>query len=585
MVEKLEKSSDGWLIFFREIAEKLGGACISDAYVNSKTKLRWLCSEGHIWEALPSNVRKGHWCKICGNLRQGRNKASSIESAQRLAHEKKGECISDEYKNSTQKLTWRCANGHEWAASSSAVQQGSWCPICAGKKPPEMAINDLKEIAISRKGQCLSENYAGAKEKLRWQCELGHEWYAIPDSIKRGGWCPDCAGHAKLNLDTMQQVARTKGGDCLSTTYSNVSEKLHWRCAAGHEWLAVAYHVRSGHWCPICSSGNGERVCRDIFEQMFRQPFPKSRPSWLHSSKGRKMELDGYCESLKLAFEYHGHQHYQHVSFFHKGEKSLLQQREADTRKVQLCKDNGVTLVSVPHTIPVLNMPEYAYQALKETRYQAISKLPTEINVADFVLPKAIASMRSMAEKRNGACLSTFYFDNNTKLRWQCANGHEWYATPGSIQQGSWCPKCAGRLNPEDALKQLQELAKSKGGCCLSTGYMNGKEKLLWQCASGHEWEARANNIRGGSWCHECAKKTQGPKRLGLELCQKVAATKGGECLSTEYVNSNSKLSWKCACGHEWNSIPYSVVRLGTWCPKCMSKKRWINRIQKKNEE
>ena len=322
MVRK-HRTSNEWLNFYRDLAVSRGGTCLSDEYVNSKTKLRWVCAAGHAWEAIPENVKAGHWCKVCGNLSQGRKKANSIESARQLAQDKGGECLSTEYINNSTKLTWRCAVGHHWVAAPKDIQQGRWCPICAGKKPPEMALNELGEIARSRNGQCLSDHYVGARVKLRWQCEVGHEWEAIPDSVKRGTWCPHCAGHVKLTLEVMKQVALAKGGECLSTRYSNSNEKLHWRCAAGHKWLAVAYHVRAGHWCPICSAGNSERICRDIFEQMFGLPFPKLRPSWLLGGKGRKMELDGYCESLRLAFEYHGHQHYQPVNFFQQGEKAL----------------------------------------------------------------------------------------------------------------------------------------------------------------------------------------------------------------------------------------------------------------------
>ncbi len=274
------------------------------------------------------------------------------------------------------------------------------------------------------------------------------------------------------------------------------------------------------------------------------------------------MELDGYCESLGLAFEYHGHQHYQSVSFFQHGEKSLEKRKQDDARKARLCSDNGVHLITVPYTTPLQKVPELVYRIARESGVYSLLKMPNEINVADFVLPELIADMQIMAKNRGGDCLSTFYVNNNTKLRWRCAKGHEWDAVPGSIQQGRWCPKCAGKLCPDEAYQQLQEIAASRGGRCLSLGYVDGGEKLRWQCASGHEWDAAPYNIRRGSWCHECAKKTQGPKRLGLELCQETALAKGGKCLSNEYVNSGTKLTWQCAEGHEWNSIPDSVVRL-----------------------
>lgn len=52
--------------YMRKIAQERGGNCISEAYVNSKTKLKWECKDGHQWEAMPLNViNKGSWCPQC----------------------------------------------------------------------------------------------------------------------------------------------------------------------------------------------------------------------------------------------------------------------------------------------------------------------------------------------------------------------------------------------------------------------------------------------------------------------------------------------------------------------------------------
>lgn len=569
------------LKFYKTLAQERGGECLSDKYLNNKTKLRWRCAEGHVWEALSANVKRGHWCKICGNYRQARQKAKSIETARELARAKGGECLSSDYINNHTKLGWRCAEGHEWRAVPASIQGGTWCPICAGKLLPKDALFALRLYAKNLGGECLSEEYQSAKTKLRWRCAKGHEWEAIPDSVRRGTWCPHCAGSMSLTLSDMQETARGKGGECLSDQYVNSDEKLRWRCAEGHEWEAVAYHVRAGHWCPTCAAGNSERICKDIFEQMFGKLFPKVKPHWLPNARGKKMELDGYCEELKIAFEYHGAQHYSHVGFFHRGNKSLEKRKGDDDLKERLCVEHGVHLIVIPYTVPMDEVPEYVYRTAQERGLTVPMKRPDEVKVAEFVLPEKHDAMQQLAEQRGGVCLSTDYVNNNTKLRWRCAEGHEWEAVPGSIQQGSWCPNCAGRLSPDDALCKLREIARAKGGSCLSDQYVEGRIKLHWRCAEGHEWDAAPNNIRGGSWCPVCSNTARGPKKLGLEVCQKAAIAKGGECLSIEYLNTDTKLRWRCAEGHEWDAIPDSVVRLGTWCPRCRGKRTWETRRKK----
>jgi hypothetical protein len=51
--------------------------------------------------------------------------------------------------------------------------------------------------------------------------------------------------------------------------------------------------------------------------------------------------------------------------------------------------------------------------------------------------------MHQIAQERGGSCLSDKYVNNNTKLNWQCAEGHEWSAVPSSIKNGTWCRKCS----------------------------------------------------------------------------------------------------------------------------------------------
>jgi thiol-disulfide isomerase/thioredoxin len=326
-------------------------------------------------------------------------------------------------------------------------------------------------------------------------------------------------------------------------------------------------------------AGNSERICKNILEMMFGKPFLKVKPAWLMNDRGKRMELDGFCEELQIAFEYHGVQHYRYIDHFHRRDKSLEQRQIDDERKQLLCREYGVCLLVIPYTVEVTDVPRLVADFAQANGLFTEVTNPDEVAVAKFVLPERLKAMQALAKENGGRCLSSDYINNNTPLTWECDKGHIWRAVPGSIQQGSWCPKCAGRIKGADALQQLQRLAEAKGGECLAEKYENGSVKLLWRCAEGHEWLAAAQYIRGGSWCHECAKKTQGPKRMGLVVCQAAAAAHGGQCLSDTYSNTDTKMLWKCGdCGHEWKSIPYSVVRLGTWCPKCRGKRSWNTR-------
>ena len=52
-----------------------------------------------------------------------------------------------------------------------------------------------------------------------------------------------------------------------------------------------------------------------------------------------------------------------------------------------------------------------------------------------------------------------------------------------------------------------------------------------------------------------------------------IAKERGGKCLSTEYINSHDKLLWECEYGHTWWAKPYLVKNTNTWCPECNESK------------
>jgi hypothetical protein len=143
----------------------------------------------------------------------------------------------------------------------------------------------------------------------------------------------------------------------------------------------------------------------------------------------------------------------------------------------------------------------------------------------------------------------------------------------GHQETGTWCPLCA---HPSQyTIEDMQKLAATRGGECLSEAYINGTTPLRWSCGRGHVWEASANRILhhgpNGSWCRECVNASH---RLTLEDMRDLARSRGGECLSTEYVNSRTPLRWRCAKGHTWlakpNKVkPYGPLQQGSWCPNC----------------
>ena len=403
----------------QNLAISKNGFCLSTEYINNRTKMEWKCEKGHSWCAVMSDIKNGgKWCPTCaGNVKltieecqalaiskgglclsnEYKNSRTKMEwecsehhkwyavmydiknggkwcptcagvvkltlkDCQDLAISKNGKCLSNEYINNRTKMEWECEKGHKWSARLYNIKLGKWCPSCAGVV--KLTLKDCQDVAISKNGKCLSNEYKNIETKIEWECEKGHKWSATMDSVKNTGtWCPNCAGNFKLTLKDCQDLAISKNGKCLSNEYINNRTKMEWECEKGHKWFTSMTILRNlGCWCPTCSGNKSEELCREIFEDNLLEKFPKKRPEWLHG-----LELDGYNEELNIAFEYNGIQHYEYNEHFHRGDVEIFEaQKERDRMKYRICREKKVNLVIIPYQYDYRNAEELEDYILNE---------------------------------------------------------------------------------------------------------------------------------------------------------------------------------------------------------------------------
>jgi hypothetical protein len=358
------------------LARARGGQCLSTLYVNSTVPLLWQCVAGHRWNAVPASIQKGSWCPACAGVRR-----LTLEQMQQIAESRGGRCLSETYRNTATKLGWRCSMGHEWSATPLQIMKGHWCPFCA--RVVRLTLHELRRIAVLRGGQCLSHEYLSSSKPLRWECAVGHEWTVRPSSVKAGSWCPVCAHNQKLKLEEMQEIAKDRGGECLSTTYRNGRTPLLWICGQGHRWRARPVNVKSGTrrkgtWCRECYNRRRRFHARHCIDAM----------------RALAIARGGTC----LSTEY--------VS-----SKSKL---------IWQC------------------MAGHRWQALPTSVVQG-SWCPRCARNQTL----GLLQLQDIATDRGGVCLSEEYLNERTALSWCCSYGHRWKATPSKVKRGSWCPLCA----------------------------------------------------------------------------------------------------------------------------------------------
>lgn len=368
-------------------------------------------------------------------------------------------------------------------------------------------LKRLREALLPYGFKLLRSEWHGWNARYRVRCRNGHE-------VSRSGShlyyhfvaCPTCRDEESLRQ--LDELARQAGGRCLSERYSGWTSRYRFMCSEGHVFEKTAGNLQKGSWCVLCARAEHSKRMSD--------------PDGMKRLRAAARDRGGKCLSTtytKLADRYR----------FRCAEGHEWETVGYEVTRGAWCRECGNLQKSI------------AYRR------------------AD-----GLQVMQAHASERGGICLAAEYIGNDAYYRFRCGHGHEWDAQGAKIFRGSWCPKCQNQGNVYD-ISDMRRLAKAHGGRCLSRTYKNAATKLEWACAHGHRWSAVPGAIVAGRWCRACA---YDGRKLGIKLMRTIASERGGQCISTEYVNSSTRLEWECHIGHRWFATP-NTIRNGHWCRLC----------------
>ena len=306
------------------------------------------------------------------------------------------------------------------------------------------SINKINKL-LNGKYICLSDNFINNKSILKWKCLQCNAVFtkSFYDLMDRKHPCKECYRIKKY--DDLINKIKSYEGKCLSK-FINTYSKLKFECKYGHVFYKKYTDVvNMGHWCPICSKSNNlsEEICREVFEKLFNNKFPTVRLKEIKSNKGYRLELDGYCAELNLAFEHQGQHHYDNKF------RSVIDTQENDFIKINKCKELGITLIIIPTLFNKIAFSKLKKFIIDQCTYYGYVILNKNITI-DQAYKKNIfyEKFQECQEKSNyygGKCLSKCYLGATEKLQWECKFGHKWWQAPYVIKRGHWCPICRGR--------------------------------------------------------------------------------------------------------------------------------------------
>ena len=205
-------------------------------------------------------------------------------------------------------------------------------------------------------------DYKGSKEDVIITCpKLGHGDFLLKPKVHlRGSGCPTCNLESKFsNTDEFIEKAKKVHGN--KYTYDNVdykgsAKKVFITCPKlGHGDFPQPpkVHLR-GHGCPTCSESKGELIVAKLLNTLEIQFVKEKKFEDCKNSKVgrycRRLPFDFYLPEFNVVIEYDGKQHFEPIEIFG-GEKVFQNLKIRDEIKNKYCKDNGIKMIRIPHTI------------------------------------------------------------------------------------------------------------------------------------------------------------------------------------------------------------------------------------------
>lgn len=176
--------------YVKNIIELEDYKLLSEEYIDNKAKLKLQCPEGHIFDKRFNDFQQGQRCPICSRKKMVESQRHSYSFVKSVVESRGYKLLSEKYIRNHDPLKVLCPEGHEYTIIFSSFQRGTDCQICMNNQ--RYTHNHVKNIIESEGYKLLSEEYKNSKQKLKVSCPEGHEYDVRYNDFQQGCRCPIC---------------------------------------------------------------------------------------------------------------------------------------------------------------------------------------------------------------------------------------------------------------------------------------------------------------------------------------------------------------------------------------------------------
>jgi hypothetical protein len=173
----------------------------------------------------------------------------------------------------------------------------------------------------------------------------------------------------------------------------------------------------------------------------------------------------------------------------------------------------------------------------------------------------------------NCELLEEKYVNSHTKMKYKCSCGNDSEISFGNFKQGYRCKKCGIEKNKEKqkhTFEYIKQYFKDNNCELLEENYVNNHTKMKYKCNCGYISMITFGNFQAGQRCLECA----GCKKWSHKDVSQFFQKRGCELLEDKYINSITKMKYKCSCGNI-SQTTLGNFKSGKRCMKCSGNEKY----------
>lgn len=287
-------------------------------YINARNNILITCSKHGDFEQIAFNHLKGSNCSKCNKENLSEilkiNNKDFIEKA-KLVHGDRYNYSEVIYQHSQIKVSIICPMHGEFEQTPSNHLQGQGCPVCKSNQIGDKFRSNIDEFIIkankihNNKYLYLENNYINALTKIKIKCKKHGEFYQTPSA-----------------------------------------------------------HLQ-GQGCPICKASRGELAIKTILNKHKI----KAKPQYRLPDEKYLLKYDFYLPELNILIEFHGRQHYEHRTFFHKTLEDFKESQKRDNFKKSLAWEKKIPLLEFNYK-QFIHMSEEEFENFVINSIQVVMK-------------------------------------------------------------------------------------------------------------------------------------------------------------------------------------------------------------------